>query len=297
LIKQISDDFENNIIHHLRKAKKNVRIAVAWVNFELFYSIFSELADKNIIVEIVIDDNAFNLYRKNENYMERLQKKGIMIKQLYLKKGTMHRKFCIIDESYLLFGTYNWTKNASNFNIEDLNITDDIVMIKTYLNNFNFIKETNTNQLSALQTFERCPSCKGNKVNVLIFSPDTDKYSTTHTAVLKICDCSVEEISIEYIEGAFYFSFMSIREKYDYEYEYDTEQINERNELYYLDVEQFLKSTFENRYGITIHGVGIYHYEIMTKDGGGDYKVSILWKNKYAGKYLNNDYYNLNSFL
>lgn len=108
-------------ISELRMAQKNVCIAVAWINFEVYYPIFSELLSRGVSVQIIVNDDSNNArYKCQIDSLICLGARVIMINA----SGTMHHKFCVIDEVRCLFGSYNWTINAELRNIEDLNICD-----------------------------------------------------------------------------------------------------------------------------------------------------------------------------
>lgn len=47
-------------ISELRMAQKNVCIAVAWINFEVYYPIFSELLSRGVSVQIIVNDDSNN---------------------------------------------------------------------------------------------------------------------------------------------------------------------------------------------------------------------------------------------
>lgn len=44
----------------------------------------------------------------------------------------MHHKFYLIDKRLCLFSSFNWRKNATTVNIEDLNICDEPNIIFNY---------------------------------------------------------------------------------------------------------------------------------------------------------------------
>ena len=54
----------------------------------------------------------------------------------------MHNKFCIIDESLVLNGSYNWTLNASLKNFENVVFTDDRDLISQFKGYFEFLCES-----------------------------------------------------------------------------------------------------------------------------------------------------------
>ena len=52
------------------------------------------------------------------------------------ENGFMHHKFCIIDDEVLITGSYNWTYNAENRNIENIVISDVSSVVEEYKREF-----------------------------------------------------------------------------------------------------------------------------------------------------------------
>ncbi len=51
-------------------------------------------------------------------------------------KGINHEKYCVIDQRYVIFGSYNWTNNAARHNRESVVIFDDQALAKQYIERF-----------------------------------------------------------------------------------------------------------------------------------------------------------------
>jgi len=103
----------------LNESIQSIKIAAAWfTDNELFQILLNKSDNRNIKIEIVLDDNKENYWLP---FIE-LAKKGALVK---LSKGLgsngrMHEKFCIIDNSILISGSYNWSKNARTENHESV---------------------------------------------------------------------------------------------------------------------------------------------------------------------------------
>jgi len=48
----------------------------------------------------------------------------------------MHHKFCIIDKTILITGSYNWTRSAAERNQENILVTTEEEVTKSYLREF-----------------------------------------------------------------------------------------------------------------------------------------------------------------
>ena len=133
MIKCFFNDLENVTIENLRKAKRSIRAAVAWINFNHYKDVFDELLNKGVEVKIILNNDEVN--RRYMNNIQYLNSRGAKIR-LVSFDGIMHHKFCVIDEQICLFGSFNWTENASTRNIENLNICDEYKVVSDYLLEF-----------------------------------------------------------------------------------------------------------------------------------------------------------------
>ncbi len=109
-------DIRRQIINHINNAKSEIVIAVAW--FTDAYIIRSVLnkVKSGVSVWILFYDDKIN---KKDLYVE-LYNAGANIRY---SKTLMHNKFCIIDRETVINGSYNWTKNAANNNMENIQIS------------------------------------------------------------------------------------------------------------------------------------------------------------------------------
>lgn len=122
----ISQGYFENIKTHLSeellKAKHHIVVAVAWFTDIDLYDILLKKVQNGIIVEVMYYDDETNFqYAVN---FTKLEKSGARVFKLGDKnnKIVMHNKFCIIDLTTVINGSYNWTKNAQT-NHENITIT------------------------------------------------------------------------------------------------------------------------------------------------------------------------------
>lgn len=54
------DELYSVVINNLKTAKKEVKIAVAWINFDLYGRYFDSLLSKNVNLTIIINDDFIN---------------------------------------------------------------------------------------------------------------------------------------------------------------------------------------------------------------------------------------------
>jgi phosphatidylserine/phosphatidylglycerophosphate/cardiolipin synthase-like enzyme len=92
----------------------------------------------------VITDKTNSESKSEKIILNKLQKANIPIK-VETHTGLMHLKVCIIDNSTLLTGTYNYTDSATKYNDENLLVIKDSNIINQYLDEFNLMWNDNTN--------------------------------------------------------------------------------------------------------------------------------------------------------
>lgn len=140
-------DIEQHVIKKIKLAQSRILIAVAWFTNE---KIGQELLAKNKLdIEILVDDNKINRECKN---LSSLLANGIdvtFIQDLTKRYYLMHNKFCIIDNKFVITGSYNWTKSA-NFNDENITILNDPTNAALYSHEFRRVKNIKFKQDSIL---------------------------------------------------------------------------------------------------------------------------------------------------
>ena len=126
--------FENireELAKELRKAKKSIFAAIAWLTDDYLLSILEDKAENGVSVQIIISGSEYNYkYRFSD-----LNQSG---GEIYIVGGGdvfsdkfMHNKFCVIDYKKVITGSYNWSKNAST-NEENIVIVEDKLVAFRY---------------------------------------------------------------------------------------------------------------------------------------------------------------------
>lgn len=135
--------FENiaeRIQEEISKANKSIFIAVAWFTNK---NIFNELLNKvrnGCTVSIIISNDNINLNSSIE-FDQLLTDKSKVYKIGNGDTELMHNKFCVIDYSTVITGSYNWSYKAEN-NFENVIITyNDTSLAEQFITEFNNIKK------------------------------------------------------------------------------------------------------------------------------------------------------------
>lgn len=136
--------FENiaeRIQNEIGKAQHTLLIAVAWfTNKNIFNSILLK-AKEGCSVSLIISDDAINAnsridFSQLEKHNGRFYKFGNGDTEL------MHNKFCVIDNSTVITGSYNWSYKAEN-NFENVVINyDDRFLAEQFIREFHSLIKT-----------------------------------------------------------------------------------------------------------------------------------------------------------
>ena len=111
------ENIRNQIIQNLSSCKFELKIAVAWFTDKQIIKEVNKLISDGVDIEILIYDDHIN---QKELFKDLYYSKA----KIWLSKKMMHNKFCVIDNSIVINGSYNWTNNAST-NEENIQISFD----------------------------------------------------------------------------------------------------------------------------------------------------------------------------
>lgn len=130
------DAVEIEIIKEINNSRESIDIAIFDFTSEKIKSYLEEAANRGVEIRIVADiRQAGGSYSVVNSLSE-----GIVVKIINGKSGgVMHHKFAIFDESLLLTGSYNWTKNAEERNLENAIFIRNKEIVKQYQKEFDAI--------------------------------------------------------------------------------------------------------------------------------------------------------------
>lgn len=120
------------IIDQIDHAKKRLKICVFTISDDRISEGIMRAFQNGIDVKIITDNDKSNDLGSD---VVRLAQKGISIK-MDNTSSHMHHKFMIVDELMLLTGSYNWTLSAARFNQENIVLSSEAGVVKSFLNEF-----------------------------------------------------------------------------------------------------------------------------------------------------------------
>lgn len=293
MMKCFFTNLQKIVINNIYTAQMSLKIAVAWINFEIYKSIFLELLGRGVKIYLIIDDNKSN--RSYQSIIDELLKAGALIKMVKYN-GIMHHKFCVIDDSLCFFGSFNWTMAANVKNIEDLNICDDVYVVNAYRQEFNSLWDLSEDDIKLLNNPLNCMRCGSFLFNVMIM--EQDGYNQTKTTVMQLCNggCVQKVLFVDFFDINFIKNYYSIIEYYSDEIEklqsinessYEIEKyISELESKRDFEIENYFSNLRKNRMGVPIiHAVGKKSWQWFNKnEGSSGYKI--IWKERGIDQYI-----------
>lgn len=127
------ENIEKELSATISIAEKRIFVAVAWFTNSRLLDGLALVLERNVEVKILILDDILN---RNEFGLDFgiLTKLGNDVRFAKKALGTMHNKFCIIDDM-VITGSYNWTYHANN-NSENILMTDEDSVVNSYREEF-----------------------------------------------------------------------------------------------------------------------------------------------------------------
>ena len=127
------DNIQDVLTKRVALSQHNIYIAVAWFTNDIIFESLKSALNKKVKVKVVILNDLIN---RNEFGLDFgvLTKLGADVRFARSDSGTMHNKFCIID-NMVITGSYNWTYHA-NKNDENILITDEESVVDRYREEF-----------------------------------------------------------------------------------------------------------------------------------------------------------------
>ncbi|SLK12265.1 phospholipase D-like domain-containing protein [Bacillus toyonensis] len=129
------------IIQSIRMAKHSIWISIAWFTDKELYQELYNQQTKGVHIRILISNE-----QSNQSMIPKLKEKfeTIVVNRWgHTGYNRLHSKYCIIDNSIVLQGSFNWTPTASQ-NEEHLTVSVDRQLAEQFTENFKEIFRNNT---------------------------------------------------------------------------------------------------------------------------------------------------------
>lgn len=129
-----SSESEKKLVKHLGRAQKTMLICVFALTNDTLANAIRDAKNRGVQIKMIFDDE---MMRMPGSDVKKLHDEGYEVRVDLDPKAHMHHKFVIIDESTVITGSYNWTRQASNKNHENVVVFEDDEISKKYIEEFN----------------------------------------------------------------------------------------------------------------------------------------------------------------
>lgn len=103
------------LARHLECAERHLQIAVCWFSHRDLFGILLEKLRAGVRIELLIEYDSQNIRDGGLDFQRFIHAGG----QLFARReaGLMHHKFALVDDAWLLTGSFNWTYNSNAENL------------------------------------------------------------------------------------------------------------------------------------------------------------------------------------
>lgn len=124
-------DISSHIQEQLDNAQDEIKIAMAWFTSNELFEALKSCLKRKVSVSLLILDDPINWAPYAPDFNQLIEM-GATLKVADSSQGLMHHKFCIIDGTLLINGSYNWTYYAETRNSENVVFSDDKLLIQSF---------------------------------------------------------------------------------------------------------------------------------------------------------------------
>jgi len=126
------EDCRRKLLDLLVSARVSIDISVFTISDDRLAEAINTAHQRGILVRIITDNDKANDIGSDIYF---LIDQGIDIR-MDKTDNHMHHKFAVIDKNILVNGSFNWTRSATDYNQENILVTDEIKLVSAYLEEF-----------------------------------------------------------------------------------------------------------------------------------------------------------------
>lgn len=142
-------EIKQRILSEINKANQSIYLAMAYFTDREIAMAIVGAKNRNVLVDIILSSNI-----QNDTVKLMLKGANIIIHAFETgdSRGIMHHKFCLIDNKITINGSYNYSINASNNNVENIHVSDDTSTYSQFYTEFERLKYNIDNQIAVNST-------------------------------------------------------------------------------------------------------------------------------------------------
>jgi mitochondrial cardiolipin hydrolase len=126
------DACRNVIINQVQAATTQLKICVFTISDDLITNALLTAHKKGVRVQVLTDNDKS---QDEGSDVDQIARVGIPVK-IDNTPNHMHHKFMVVDQRTLLTGSYNWTRSAARYNHENILLTKEAGIVKSFSKEF-----------------------------------------------------------------------------------------------------------------------------------------------------------------
>lgn len=156
-------NIRNEIIGQLKKATREIKVAIAWLTDEDIIRTLTQRAESGVNVIVVMSESKEN-FRNIPKWKDFLRHNG---KFHIATPKFLHHKLCIIDNITILNGSYNWTyfaqRNEENITVKyfETGVEEDDRLLKQFEEKYKFFCDRASEPITEVADLNNFQTCLG----------------------------------------------------------------------------------------------------------------------------------------
>ncbi len=126
------EDCRRQLLDLLVSARQSIDISVFTISDDRLAEAILAAHKRGVSVRLITDDDKAHDQGSDVFY---LINQGLPVR-MDASPNHMHHKFAVVDKSILVNGSFNWTRSATEYNQENILVTDETKLVSAYLNEF-----------------------------------------------------------------------------------------------------------------------------------------------------------------
>lgn len=118
-MRPINNSIDESIINYFNTAVYSIWVNVTWFTHKEIFNALLEAKDRGLEVKLSIEDDEIN-QKCGIEYERIIGRKSCLYKHRKAGNGKNHEKYAIIDDKILIYGSFNYTYNASQNSLESV---------------------------------------------------------------------------------------------------------------------------------------------------------------------------------
>ncbi|MFJ5236995.1 phospholipase D-like domain-containing protein [Pseudomonas neuropathica] len=301
LEKKESVFFENiqyHILHALNSARVSIKICVAWITWDVYAPHLKKLASRGVKIIVIYNNDCKN---SKANLLDNVDGIELLPINARRQSSLMHNKFCVIDDSILVTGSFNWSRTAESHFENIVILRNHFVLVNAFNHEFDdlmnyFESYKNRTVIHCLSTQEgnRYP-CRSHAYYVGVLGAASGIHEGSTVDVWKICNAYKHAEKISTSDEIFLNSNL-----FGDEYDFDDEEVCDQHSMREIYVKERarinrVRQYFQKRHGMSIHAVGyanlMNHNEYLKGYESPEHALSMIWIDMYYRKTIPFDIY------